>query len=219
MEDEDGTVHEVKVSAITEMYIRHYALMTRSYYTSFSGKEPERICFHILLKDTSPEPVQEKIAAAEGIDSIEFFDTVLNNFTTMVKSLDIIIITIIFSSMSLAAVVLSNLINVNISERQREIATLKVLGFRKNEVRSYIYKENNVLTLIGGIAGMPVGTLLHHYIMRTVEMDYIMFGRDVLPKSYLISLGLTFLFGIIVNRLMASRLDRIKMVESLKSVE
>ena len=219
MEDEDGVIHEVRVAAVMEMYIRHYVLMSEEYYRTLSTRPLSRTCIHIRLAEDAPENIQERIAAADGVDSIEFFDTVLNNFNTMVKSLDIIVWTLIISSMSLAAVVLGNLINVNISERQREIATLKVLGFRRGEVRNYIYKENNILTLIGTFCGMPLGTLLHHFIMRTVEMDYIMFGRDVLPMSYLISGALTVLFGIIVNHMMASRLDRIKMVESLKSVE
>ena len=121
--------------------------------------------------------------------------------------------------MLLAFVVLSNLITVNISERQREIATLKVLGFRRNEVKKYIFKENNLLAVIGGIVGIPVGIVLHRYIMRTVEMDYLMFGRTINWISFLYAFVLTILFSVIVNRMMTKRLNDIQMVESLKSVE
>ena len=163
--------------------------------------------------------LQEDLTEMKEVEGIAFFDVILENFNGMVKGLDIIVWTLILSSMALAFVVLGNLINVNISERQREIATLKVLGFRRKEVENYIYKENHVLTLIGAMAGLPVGTILHHYIMRMVEMDYIMFGREVLPPSYLLAACMTFFFGILVNHAMAGKLSAIKMVESLKSVE
>lgn len=134
-------------------------------------------------------------------------------------SLNLVVYVLIISSMALAFVVLGNLTNVNISERTREIATLKVLGFRKREVESYIYKENMVLTVIGALCGIPLGVLLHHTIMREVEMDAMMFGRTVDPDSILWSVLLTIGFSILVNRFMRKRLHDISMVESLKSVE
>ncbi|MBR0213975.1 MAG: ABC transporter permease, partial [Solobacterium sp.] len=106
-----------------------------------------------------------------------------------------------------------------ISERQREIATLTVLGFRPREVQNYIYKENNLLTAIGALAGLPLGNVLHHYIMRQVEMNYVMFGRSLKPVSFVLAWLLTIFFGLIVNRSMNRRLHLIEMVESLKSVE
>ena len=219
MEDEDGNLHDVRVAAVTELYIHHYAFMTENYYRSLFGSDPSVVNLQIKLENGNDKAVQEAIADTDGVDGIDFFDGILTNFRTMVKSLDLIVWTLIIASMSLAVVVLTNLINVNISEREREIATLKVLGFRKNEVRSYIFRENNILTMIGVLAGLPVGTVLHHYIMRMIEMDYIMFGREVLPFSYVISFVLTICFGIAVNHLMAGRLDKVQMVESLKSVE
>jgi putative ABC transport system permease protein len=137
----------------------------------------------------------------------------------MINGLDIIVLVLILSSASLAGVVLGNLTNVNISERMREIATLKVLGFRRKEVENYIYKENNILTFIGSLVGIPLGILLHHYIMHEVEMDYIMFGRNITVLSCIVCVGITLIFGILVNLFMAKHLRRIQMVESLKSVE
>ena len=119
----------------------------------------------------------------------------------------------------LAFVVLYNLTNVNISERLREIATLKVLGFYNKEVNTYVYKENIILTLIGSLLGLGLGKILHLTIMVVVELDNIMFGRVILPQSYVISVLITMLFAVIVNQVMKSKLRAIPMVESLKSVE
>ncbi|MCR4950929.1 MAG: FtsX-like permease family protein [Solobacterium sp.] len=219
MEDTDGIYREVKIAAVTEMYIRHYAFISEAYYRMLTGKMPDKCTFLISTDMEDTRKMQERIVNLEHVTGIEFFDETLNNFNTMVKSLDLIVWTLIISSMSLAFVVLGNLINVNISERQREIATLKVLGFRQREVRNYIYKENNILTMIGALAGLPLGNLLHHYIMRMVEMDYIMFGRSILPASFIQATVLTVVFGLLVNLFMAKKLVNIKMVESLKSVE
>ena len=220
-EGEDGRTRAVPVSAVTEMYIRHYVLISEACYEEYFGALPEQMSLLIKGNGDTQEvrALQEDLTEMAEVESIAFFDVILENFNGMVKGLDIIVWTLILSSMALAFVVLGNLINVNISERQREIATLKVLGFRKKEVENYIYKENHILTLIGAMAGLPVGTVLHHYIMRMVEMDYIMFGREVLWPSYVMAACMTFFFGILVNHAMAGKLSAIKMVESLKSVE
>ena len=160
-----------------------------------------------------------QISTMQGVEGVSLYSGQLDNFNSMVKGLNGIIWVLIISSMLLAFVVLSNLITVNISERQREIATLKVLGFRKAEVKKYIFKENNLLAGIGGIVGIPVGISLHRYIMRTVEMDYLMFGRNIEWISFFYAFVLTILFSVIVNRMMTKRLNDIRMVESLKSVE
>ena len=219
MEDETGDVIEVRIAGITEMYIDHYCFMSEAYYASVTGEKPlERT---ILIKGTgdSLSALQAELGQNDAVTAITFFEGTLESFETMVSSLDIIVWTIIVSSMALAFVVLGNLINVNISERQREIATLKVLGFQQKEVQNYIYKENNVLTFCGAVAGVPLGIWLHRTIMLTVEMDYIMFGRSISLLSMVISVALTILFGILVDVAMRKRLRSIEMVESLKSVE
>lgn len=221
LEGADGGFADVPVAGITEMYIQHYVFMSEDVYLQYFHKPCENRALMIRVSgdEETQKKVEEALANMPQVESVSFFTVLLNNFRDMVKGLNFVVWTLIISSMSLAFVVLGNLINVNISERQREIATLKVLGFRRREVESYIYKENNVLTLIGAVVALPIGTLLHHYIMRTVEMDYIMFGRDVLPMSYVYAVGLTLLFGVMVDHFMASRLHEIQMVESLKSVE
>ena len=221
IEDADGNPHEVNVSGITEMYINHFVIMSRQYYKEVFGKEA--VSNIIYLSTTGDDAAQKLLAndisTMQGVEGVSLYSGQLDNFNSMVKGLNGIIWVLIISSMLLAFVVLSNLITVNISERQREIATLKVLGFRRAEVKKYIFKENNLLAGIGGIVGIPVGIALHRYIMRTVEMDYLMFGRNIEWTSFFYAFVLTILFSVIVNRMMTKRLNDIRMVESLKSVE
>ena len=167
----------------------------------------------------SDEAVAEILSNRDGIDTLGFYSGTINNFNNMIKSLDLIVIVIIVSSGALAFVVLFNLTNVNVSERMREIATLKVLGFREREVESYIFRENLILTFIGSIAGLFVGKWLHRTIMVMVELDTVMFGRNIEPLSYALSVAITLVFALIVNFVMKKRLANVQMVESLKSVE
>ena len=221
IEDADGNPHEVNVSGITEMYINHFVIMSRQYYKEVFGKEAGSNIIYLSTTgdDAAQKLLANKISTMQGVEGVSLYSGQLDNFNSMVKGLNGIIWVLIISSMLLAFVVLSNLITVNISERQREIATLKVLGFRRAEVKKYIFKENNLLAGIGGIVGIPVGIALHRYIMRTVEMDYLMFGRNIEWTSFFYAFVLTILFSVIVNRMMTKRLNDIRMVESLKSVE
>ena len=153
------------------------------------------------------------------MDTVSFYTATVDNFDSMISSLNYIVIVLVISAGALAFVVLYNLTNVNISERLREIATLKVLGFREKEVNSYVYRENIILTFIGSLAGLLLGKVLHLAIMVMVELDTVMFGRIIQPYSYVVSLIITMLFAFIVNFAMKNKLRDIPMVESLKSVE
>ena len=137
----------------------------------------------------------------------------------MMGNLNFVIIVIILSAGALAFLVLFNLTNINITERTREIATIKVLGFRNYEVDAYIFRENMLLTIIGSFVGLFLGILLHKYIIQTMEIDTMMFGQQAHPESFLWSILLTLLFSILVNMFMHRKLKQINMVESLKSVE
>ena len=140
-------------------------------------------------------------------------------FSSMMKSLDYVVLLIIGCAGSLAFIVLYNLTNINITERLREIATIKVLGFYDNEVAEYVYRENVFLTVFGIIAGIALGIVLHQFVIRTCEIDMIMFGRTIKPLSYLYSTLLTLFFTVAVNFSMYFKLKKIDMVESLKSIE
>lgn len=218
IESRTGVRKDITITGICEMYIENYAFLSCDTYEKLFGVQPQKNTLFII-SDGDSVPVQKVLANDERVSSISFMDATIDNFNTMIKALDLIIIVLIISSLALAFVVLGNLMNINISERQREIATLKVLGFRRKEVQSYIYKENNILTLCGAVFGLPLGIALHHWIMKDLQFSYVMYGVDVMPASLVISVVLTLLFGVIVDQLMKKKLAAIEMVESLKSVE
>ena len=218
IESRTGVRKSIEVTGICEMYIENYAFLSSDTYKQLYGVDPNDNTLFVLCEEDSMN-VQKMLASDENVASIAFMDSQIDNFNTMIQALDMIIIVLIVSSLALAFVVLGNLMNINISERQREIATLKVLGFRKREVQSYIYKENNVLTFFGALFGLPLGIALHHWIMKDLQFSYVMFGVDVMPLSLVLSVVLTLAFGVIVNQLMKKKLASIEMVESLKSVE
>ena len=218
IESRTGVRKSLEVTGICEMYIENYAFLSSDTYKQLYGVDPNDNTLFVLCEEDSMN-VQKMLASDENVASIAFMDSQIDNFNTMIQALDMIIIVLIVSSLALAFVVLGNLMNINISERQREIATLKVLGFRKREVQSYIYKENNVLTFFGALFGLPLGIALHHWIMKDLQFSYVMFGVDVMPLSLVLSVLLTLAFGVIVNQLMKKKLASIEMVESLKSVE
>ncbi|MCF0115403.1 MAG: FtsX-like permease family protein, partial [Erysipelotrichaceae bacterium] len=218
LESENEILKEVQVIGLTENYINHYVYMTQKCYEDLYGFKKEYLTYFIKNTEVN-EAFDVAIAKQDGVKSISFFKGSIENFSSMIEGLDYIIIIITIAAGALAFVVLSNLTNVNISERQREIATLKVLGFNHKEVNSYIYRENLLLTFIGSLVGIPLGKLLHRFIILQVEMDYVMFGRNVALLSVLISIGITIGFAFIVNKVMTNKLKSIQMVESLKSVE
>jgi len=137
----------------------------------------------------------------------------------MIGSLNYVIIVIIISAGALAFVVLYNLTNINISERFREIATIKVLGFYDNEVANYIYRENVILTIIGTALGLILGVFLHRFVIVTTEIEMIMFGREIRKISFVYSAALTIVFSSLVNFVMYYKLKNVNMVESLKSID
>ena len=222
IENEDGDRKEVEISAVSEMYVDHYVFMSPEYYKSTFGVTNEINTLALKLNDTSTKV--EEVLGAELMDndivkSVSFYSGLVNNFDNMISSLNIVVIVLIVSAGALAFVVLYNLTNVNVSERLREIATIKVLGFYDNEVSAYVYRENLVLTAIGSVVGLVLGTILHRFIMITVEFDAMMFGRNINILSYLIAVVITMGFAILVNLVMYKKLKKIPMVESLKSVE
>ena len=143
----------------------------------------------------------------------------LERFSTMMESMNLIVLVIILCAAGLAFVVLYNLTNINITERVREIATIKVLGFYENETSSYVFRENLMLTFLGALVGLVLGKFLHIFVMQQIKIDMIAFDVQVLPESYLYSLCLTMVFAFLVNRMMKKKVDHISMTESLKSVD
>jgi putative ABC transport system permease protein len=221
-EDDDGHSFEAKVTGITENYVSHYAYMTPGLYSALFGKAP--VYNEAAAKTTNNAQIFEDALSTDlmkhdSISSIRFSTYLQRNFSNIIKSLYYVVLVLIISAGALAMVVLYNLTNINITERIREIATIKVLGFYDNEVSAYVYRENIILTMIGMLAGIVLGIFLHRYIVVTAEVDMVMFGREIAPLSYFYSAALTAAFTGIVNFFMYFRLRRINMVESLKSME
>ncbi len=222
VEDFNNKPISLEITGIAENYISHYVYMTDNYYEKFFNEDISNNVILSILKDDSHRfrnRFSEKLMGYDDIAGINFtFDSV-QIFDDMIASLNIVIVVLIVSASLLAFVVLYNLTNINVNERIREIATLKVLGFYDNEVSAYIYRENIALTIIGALVGSVFGTLLHEYVMRTAETNDLMFGRNITLESYIFSAILTLLFSIVVNIAVHFRLKKVKMVESLKSVE
>ena len=222
LENADGKKVEVLISGITENYISHYIYLSKSYYEQLFDKQlsfNQLVAISSLEDEAIQSDLSSELMALEEVSGISWVSTLKSSFNDMIHNLNYVIILLIVSAGALAFVVLYNLTNVNISERMREIATIKVLGFYDNEVSAYIYRENIILTLIGTFVGLGLGVLLHLFVMTTVEMDMMMFGRQIRGLSYVYAAGLTFVFAALVNFAMYYKLKRVEMVESLKSVD
>ena len=201
----------------------HYIYFTPQYYKKVYGKTAEYNCIMFRAKDGySEEQVKkagEKILAKDQVLTISYLHDIKDQLDDMLASLNLVIIVLIVSAGMLAFVVLYNLNSINITERQRELATLKVLGFYDVEVAEYVFRENILLTLIGAFIGVIFGKVLHLFVIQTVEVDAAMFGRSIYLPSYIYSFLFTIGFSLFVNWVMYFKLKKIDMVESLKSIE
>ncbi|MCD8014549.1 MAG: FtsX-like permease family protein [Lachnospiraceae bacterium] len=223
---DDGGTAKIPIAAICENYLYHYLYLTPALYEEMFGEEPEYNSIFFCIENAQTEEGQEAIEeigssllACDAALSITYTESLQETIENMLSALDLVIIVLIVSAGLLAFVVQYNLNNININERRREMATLKVLGFYDGEVSAYIYRENVITTIMGVGAGCLIGKALHAFIITTVEVDTCMFGRSIYPKSYLYSALFTVAFSIIVNFAMHFKLKKIDMVESLKSIE
>lgn len=220
--DEDRGDLKVEISAVCENYMGHYLYMTPAYYEKVYGETPDYNSIFYKTADRITEEAErigEEALALPGTLSISYTTDLKEQVDNMLGALDAVIAVLIISAGMLAFVVLYNLNNINITERQRELATLKVLGFYNGEVAMYVYRENIVLTILGAIFGIILGKILHGFIIVTVEIESVMFGRNIDLSSFVYGFLLTLLFSLLVNGAMYFKLKKINMVESLKSVE
>ena len=220
--DEDRGDLKVEISAVCENYMGHYLYMTPAYYEKVYGETPDYNSIFYKTADRITEEAErigEEALAMPGTLSISYTTDLREQVDNMLGALDEVIVVLIISAGMLAFVVLYNLNNINITERQRELATLKVLGFYNGEVAMYVYRENIVLTILGAIFGIILGKILHGFIIVTVEIESVMFGRNIDLSSFVYGFLLTLLFSLLVNGAMYFKLKKINMVESLKSVE
>ena len=222
IEDEDKGDQTVTVGAICENYMSHYLYLSPEKYEELYGVPAEYNTIIYSVKDGKDDQIEKigtKLLSMDGVLNVSYTSSIEGRLDDMLRSLNLVIVVLIVSAGMLAFVVLYNLNNINITERQRELATLKVLGFYDGEVASYVYRENILLTIIGSVVGLVLGNLLHRYIILTVEVEEAMFGRQIHWQSYLYSFLFTVAFSLFVNWVMFYKLKKIDMVESLKSVE
>lgn len=216
-----GEGREVRVSGIMENYVAQYVLMSPALYESTMGEAPSyaTLLANVAEGDDVREVFSDDVLAMDGVKTVTYNDETINSYRSMLKSVDSVVVVLVVAAALLAFVVLYNLTNINITERVREIATLKVLGFTPHEVNAYIYRETMLLSLIGAFVGLFLGIAMEGYVVITAEVDQVMFGREIHALSFIIAFALTMLFSVIVTLAMKFKLKKIDMVESLKSVD
>lgn len=222
LEDKDEKQAELQVTDICENYMEHYLYIPPETYREIYGEDMEPNTVYFKMKNFNEKGVKEigeNILDKRGALNVTYTYNIQGQLDDMLESLDIVIVVLIISAGLLAFVVLYNLNNINITERKRELATIKVLGFYDKEVSAYVLRENILLTIIGVVVGIALGSILHRFVIVTVEIDSVMFTRIIENISFVLSAVLTCLFSFLVNAVMYFKLKKIDMVESLKSVE
>ena len=216
-----GKAYRVRVAGVVENYVAHYVIMTPALYEKTFGDKASFTTLYASVKEdeATRDKVSDDLLATDGVKTVSYNDETINSYRSMLKSVDSVVVVLVVAAATLAFVVLYNLTNINIAERVREIATLKVLGFTQHEVNAYIYRETLLLALIGSLVGLVLGIFMEGYVIVTAEVDQVMFGRDIHLPSFIVAFALTMVFSVIVTLFMRSKLRRIDMVESLKSVE
>ena len=213
---------KAKVLGIAENYVNNYVYMSSDAYTKMTG---ETIKYNMIYA-VAPELTKDKedklgseYLAMSDVAAISFTTSISEDFKDMVSSLNLVVLVMIISAGALAIVVLYNLTNINLAERNREIATIKVLGFNYKETSAFVYRENIILTIFGILIGLVLGVWLWQFVVATVEVDAIMFGKRIHTLSYFLAGIMTLVFSLVVNFIMYYRIKAVDMVESLKSIE
>lgn len=219
--DSDNNDVEVVINEIVENYTGHYVYMNKDYFETTFGKAPEYTTELLNYSDGNidEENLGSSLTEQPSVLSVNFVSDVSKSFEETMGSLGIVTLVLIISAGLLAFVVLYNLTNINVSERERELSTIKVLGFFDKEVTMYIYRENIILTLMGIVVGSFLGVLLHSFVLDTAEVDLLMFSPTIQPLSYLYSGIITLIFSGIVMIAMHYKLKKVDMIEALKSVD
>ena len=206
-----------------ENYVQHLLYISPAAYEEGFGVKPEMNSLLCRLPEGGPEGGADALNTAllecEDVAMTTSTEELSSSFNNSIQSINYIVVVLIISAGALAFVVVYNLTNINITERVKELATIKVLGFYESEVAAYVYRETAALTAIGTAAGLLLGVILHQFVIRTAEIDMVMFGRAIYAPSYLWAAVLTVLFSVLVNLVMYRKLTRISMVESMKAPE
>lgn len=218
-----GEDHFMRVIGVADNYVYHYVYITAAYYESVFGKAMQYNGFMGNLKDGLTDETMDAMSTQLLSDSrmytVRTIDSIYDSVWDSLSILNYVVLVLILGSGMLTFVVMLNLTNINIGERMRELATLRVLGFYDKEMYDYIFRENNALSVIGAFVGLLFGKIMHLFVIRTCEVDMVMFVRSAKPLSYVYAFALTIVFSLIVNLLMRPKVRAIDMVESLKSAE
>lgn len=216
----DMEVMQVTVSGIFQNHVYNYVYISPETYQEQMGEEPEyRSIYYNLKEGLDTHEAAAELMAENQVSAVTVNQDMRERISQMMKSLDYIVFVVILAAAALAFIVLYNLTNINITERIREIATVKVLGFFRKETSSYVFRENWVLTGLGIAVGLVLGIFLHRFVMDQIHVDMVSFDVYIAPLSYVYAILLTFVFNFVVNMVMSVRLERINMAESLKSVD
>lgn len=219
--DGDDIQYQFKIDNITKNHVGHYVYMSKEIYeNNFKPYKTDIVYLNTKnISDEAQNEILKNILNMDGVASVSSINALMQSVSDMLNTMNYVVLVLIVASAMLDFVVLYNLANINIAERQREIATLKVLGFHDNEVDNYINKENIIFTILGIALGLILGTFLTSAIIGSIEIDVLKFIRNIKPISYVYSAIITLLFSFIVNFIIHFVLKKIDMIESLKSVE
>lgn len=217
LQNSDGREAEMKVIGITENYLTSFAYVAPGGYANAFGKSADFRYLLCRVGNAATDAVSEKLLGFDNVLYVNASQSLKDNFADSIKSIDGVIFVLILSAGLLCMVVLYNLTNVNICERRKELATIRVLGFHPGEVSRYIFRETDALSFIGSVAGLFAGIWLHSFVVRTVEVDQVMFGRSIYPLSFVFALAISLLFTFIVDLIMRKQIRSVDMVEAMKS--
>lgn len=216
----DGEMAEAVVSGLVDNYVQHYIYMTGDAYEEIFGEEYEPSTLMLSLNDDVDDySVSAALLNMDGVSTVTVVNDTRQTIDNMMQSLNYVVLLILFCAAALALIVMFNLGNINISERAREIATIKVIGFRKSETDDYVFRENIILTIMGIIIGLPLGVLLHAFVMSQIKVDMVSFKVVISPLSFVYTVLLVIVFAVITDLILRKKISAIDMAESLKSVE
>ena len=211
---------ELTVEAVFENYVYNYVYLTQNTWQDVFGEAPGYEAAWLNYRtDEDAQAASASLAGAKNAAAVTLSLEFRSRVATMMQSLRYIVLVVVLGAAALAFIVLYNLTNINITEREREIATIKVLGFYDGETNRYIFRENIILTVLGALVGLPMGKLLHAYVMGQIKIDLMCFDVRVAPLSYLISAALTLVFGLFVNLVLRRKIRAVDMSQALKSIE
>ena len=211
---------ELTVEAVFENYVYNYVYLTQTTWQDVFGEAPGYEAAWVNYQtDEDAQAASAALTGAKNAAAVTLSRDFRSRVATMMQSLQYIVLVVVLGAAALAFIVLYNLTNINITEREREIATIKVLGFYDGETNRYVFRENIILTVLGALVGLPMGKLLHAYVMGQIKIDLMCFDVRVAPLSYLISAALTLVFGLLVNLALRRKIRTIDMSQALKSIE